>query len=291
MSRFFDFSDSDREKLERKIKETWVDFRTDLTNKRFGYQEIDRAKECTFLKVYDEMFYKNRGFEFNTITVDELKDLTIGRGAILGVEECPDYERFIPKEEFIKAANRFSPPGVEWLYLAIGEEEQINKCSQAECRAERGNRFGFCHFEFGSECGDLKIVDLTIANDLSYDELNKKLETHAQEICEDEIRRAMHTRTISRDKSWQGNFKKTLIMWIVYTYSKLLSEQIFEPLDETDDKNVMYAPFQTMAQYYISCGYSGIIYGSTVCSGGRNLVLFDKGIAHPVGAVEDYIIT
>ena len=46
MSRFFDFSDSDREKLERKIKETWVDFRTDLTNKRFGYQEIDRAKEC-----------------------------------------------------------------------------------------------------------------------------------------------------------------------------------------------------------------------------------------------------
>lgn len=135
------------------------------------------------------------------------------------------------------------------------------------------------------------MISSTIANDLSYDELNKKLETHAQEICEDEIRRAMHTRTISRDKSWQGNFKKTLIMWIVYTYSKLLSEQIFEPLDETDDKNVMYAPFQTMAQYYISCGYSGIIYGSTVCSGGRNLVLFDKGIAHPVGAVEDYIIT
>lgn len=291
MSRFFDFSDSDREKFERKIKETWMDFRTDLTNKRFGYQEIDKAKECTFLKVYDEMFYKNRGFEFNTTMVDELKDLTIGRGAILSVEECPDYERFIPKEEFIREANRFSPPGVEWLYLAMGEEEQINKCSQAECRAERGNRFGFCHFEFGSECGDLKIVDLTIANDLSYDELNKKLETHAQKICENEIRRAMHTRTISRDKSWQGNFEKTLIMWIVYTYSKLLSEQIFEPLDETDDKNVMYAPFQTMAQYYISCGYSGIIYGSTVCSGGRNLVLFDKSIAHPVGAIEDYVVT
>lgn len=230
MSRFFDFSDSDREKLERKIKETWVDFRTDLTNKRFGYQEIDKAKECTFLKVYDEMFYKNRGFEFNTTMVDELKDLTIGRGAILSVEECPDYERFIPKEEFIREANRFSPPGVEWLYLAMGEEEQINKCSQAECRAERGNRFGFCHFEFGSECGDLKIVDLTIANDLSYDELNKKLETHAQKICENEIRRAMHTRTISRDKSWQGNFEKTLIMWIVYTYSKLLSEQILSRL-------------------------------------------------------------
>ena len=35
MSRFFDFSESDREKLERKIKETWVDFRTDLKSQGF----------------------------------------------------------------------------------------------------------------------------------------------------------------------------------------------------------------------------------------------------------------
>lgn len=66
--------------------------------------------------------------------------------------------------------------------------------------------------------------------------------------------------------------------------------QIFEPLDEKDNKSLMYAPFQTMAQYYISLGYAGIIYGSTVSKTGKNIVLFDKTTAHPVGAIEDYRI-
>ena len=47
----------------------------------------------------------------------------------------------------------------------------------------------------------------------------------------------------------------------------------------------MYAPFQTMAQYYISLGYSGIVYGSTVCSVGKNIVLFDKQMAYPSGEI------
>ena len=85
MSRFFDFSG--REKLERTIEETWVDFRTDLTKKRFGYQEVGKALKCIFLKVYDDVFYKNRGFEFNTTMVDELKDLTIRR------QELPTREK------------------------------------------------------------------------------------------------------------------------------------------------------------------------------------------------------
>lgn len=52
----------------------------------------------------------------------------------------------------------------------------------------------------------------------------------------------------------------------------------------------MYAPFQTMAQYYSSLGYSGIIYGSTVSEIGRNIVLFNKNIAKPCGAIEKYTI-
>ena len=35
-------------------------------------------------------------------------------------------------------------------------------------------------------------------------------------------------------------FKKLVTKWGVYTYSKLLSEQIFEPLDEKDNKSLMY---------------------------------------------------
>lgn len=85
-------------------------------------------------------------------------------------------------------------------------------------------------------------------------------------------------------------FKRLFTEWGVYTHTKLLSEQIFEPLYDTDDKSIMYAPFQTMAQYYISLGYAGIVYGSTVSSVGRNIVLFDKNIAHPDGVIEEYIV-
>ena len=190
--------------------------------------------------------------------------------------EVPNYERFIPKKEFIKNDNRFSPPGVEWLYLAIGKENDIHQCSQNECRAEKGNRFGFCHFTFDDSCSDLKLVDLSIADCISYDELNLKLENYSLKqvkkgIIEDE-------------------FKQFFTKWLVYTYTKLLSDQIFEPLSDTDDKSKMYAPFQTMAQYYISLGYSGIIYGSTVSSVGKNMVLFDKNIAHPSGMIENYVL-
>ena len=45
---------------------------------------------------------------------------------ILKKDEMPEYERFIPKKEFIKNDNRFSPPGVEWLYLALGNESDIH---------------------------------------------------------------------------------------------------------------------------------------------------------------------
>ncbi|MCC8160971.1 MAG: RES family NAD+ phosphorylase [Oscillospiraceae bacterium] len=63
------------------------------------------------------------------------------------------------------------------------------------------------------------------------------------------------------------------------------------PFDSSGNKSITYAPFQTMAQYYISLGYAGIIYGSTVCANGKNIVLFDKQMAYPVGVIEDYKIS
>jgi hypothetical protein len=69
----------------------------------------------------------------------------------------------------------------------------------------------------------------------------------------------------------------------------LLSEEIFVPLD-TEDRDLAYAPFQTMATYFLSIGYSGIIYKSTVQNGGKNIVLFDKRLAHPMGEIVDEVI-
>ena len=288
MGQIFDFSDI--KKSEQAIRKTWSEFREALANGMFSYAEIDKAKELTFLKVYDDLFHQHLGIEHKTIRIGDLDGTLVGRGTLLGEKEVPNYERFIPKKEFINKDNRFSPPGVEWLYLALGNEDEIHQCSQAECRVAKGNRFGFCHFSFEDSSLDLKLVDLTIADNVSYEELNSQLEKYGQKQVKKGIKAAKALGFIPKYNTNKAELEKRLTEWAVYTHTKLLSEQIFEPLDDADDKALMYAPFQTMAQYYISFGYSGIIYGSTVLSVGRNIVLFDKNNACPIGVIEDYIL-
>ena len=53
-----------------------------------------------------------RMLEYNTVLISEIEKYCVGRGTILGEDENPDFERFIPKTEFIKEDNRFSPSGV-----------------------------------------------------------------------------------------------------------------------------------------------------------------------------------
>lgn len=288
MGQMFDFSGI--EKSEKIIRKTWSEFQDALAKGIFTYDEVEKAKSCTFLKVYDDLFHQHSGIEHKTIRIRDLEGLLVGRGTILGEKEVPDYERFIPKKKFIKKNNRFSPSGVEWLYLALGNESDIHECSQAECRAEKGNRFGFCHFSFNDSSLDLNLVDLTIADNISYEKLNSQLEEYGQKQVKKGIKVAKDLGYIPQNNVNEDEFKKLIIKWGVYTYTKLLSEQIFEPIDGSADKGIMYAPFQTMAQYYISLGYSGIIYGSTLSSVGRNIVLFDKNVAHPIGTIEDYTV-
>lgn len=288
MGRIFDFSGI--ENSENTIKKTWNEFRECLARGLFSYEEIDKAKQQTFLRVYDDLFNKNSGIDHKTIAIKDLKSELIGRGTILSRDEVPYYERFLPKEEYIKEDNRFSPPGVEWLYLAIGNDSDIHECAQAECRVKTGNRFGFCHFQFYDKYDDYKLVDLTIADDISYAELNASLEEYGQAQVKKGVKIAKALGFVPRMNTNEKEFAELFTRWGVYTYAKLLSEQIFVPLDATDNKTIAYAPFQTMAQYYISLGYSGIVYGSTVCPVGKNVVLFDKRMACPIGTIEDYPI-
>ena len=178
MGNIFNFSDI--ENSEKTIRKTWNEFRDCLAKELFSYKEVDKAKEQIFLKVYDDLFHRHSGIDHKTIAIKDLKHEIIGRGAILRDDEIPNYDRFLPKEEFIKEDNRFSPPGVEWLYLAIGDDNGIHDCAQLECRAKSGNRFGFCHFQFDTKYDDYKLVDLTISDDISYAELNASLEEYGQ---------------------------------------------------------------------------------------------------------------
>ena len=289
MGQIFDFSEI--EKSEKTIRKTCSEFRDALAKGLFTFDEVEKAKSYTFLKVYDDLFHQHSGIDHKTIKIKDVERFLVGRGTILGEKEVPDYERFIPKKGFIKKDNRFSPPGVEWLYLALGNESDIHQCAQAECRAHVGDEFGFCHFALEKAYGDIKIVDLTIADDKSYEQLNHMLESYGNAQVKKGVKIAKILGRVPQYSVNKTEFKRIFTEWAVYTYSKLLSEQIFEAIDDSADKGIMYALFQTMTQYYISLGYSGIIYGSTVSEVGRNIVLFDKKIAEPCGTIERYKIS
>lgn len=289
MENIFDFDGV--EKSELAIKKTWGEFREALSKGLFTYDEVDKAKEMDFLKSYDDLFRRHGGIDYNTLTLGSLVVERLGRGTILNEIENPDYERFMPNKRFIKEDNRFSPPGVEWLYLAIGNDSDIYECAVAECRGQRGQRFGFCHFELDTKYKDCKLVDLTIADDITYDAINRQLSDYVQTQIKKRnkmIKRLGYAPNMSIVN--KKEFENIITKWGGYVYTKLLSEQIFEPLDVLDNKAIVYAPFQTMAQYYISLGYSGIIYSSTVCPVGKNLVLFDKLMAKPTGKIEDRVL-
>lgn len=133
--RYFRFSDM--EKAEKAMRVTWNILRNELNKGTFSYNDITKAKECTFLSVFDSLFIDNNGFKFfETSLFKVFKEYHMVRGAIINEgESSPNYERFLPKSVYITDDNRFSPKGVEWLYLALGfprtENGLINakKCS------------------------------------------------------------------------------------------------------------------------------------------------------------------
>ena len=87
MGQIFDFSGI--EKSEKSIKKTWQEFRDALSKGDFSFDDIASAKKNTFLKVYDDLFNKNVGIEYNTVLISEIKKYCVGRGTILGEDENP----------------------------------------------------------------------------------------------------------------------------------------------------------------------------------------------------------
>ena len=288
MKRILEFDDIS--KNEMAIEKTWNEFKLALKNKQFIYTDIDTAKKTTFLKVFDDLFGAHNGIKTLTKTIGDIKQ-NLGRGTILTESETVNYERFLPKKEYINESNRFSPPGIEWLYIALEDDTPAINTVKKEIRISEGERFGFCYFEFDKNAYSNKIVDLTIADKYTYDDFNSALEKFSQELIQRKKRQILTSGVLPDDEYLidKSEFVPFFTEWTAFTYCKLLSSQIFVPL-ETDDKNLEYAPFQTLAQYFILKGYSGIIYKSTVCEGGKNIVLFDKNMAHPKGNILEEII-
>ena len=285
----FDFEDI--KKSEVTIKNTWNEFRAALANEQFRYNEVDSALTTTFLKVFDDLFTNCSGRLECPLSILHARGYLV-RGPKLKTVETVSYDRFLPKSEFINEDNRFSPVGIEWLYLAWASDRNLaEKCTIKECRASTGNRFGICSFEINSANKDEKIIDLTLADEMAYEDINTQLENSGKDYLLRCYERSMKKgRAVTLTENEINEIKAEISFWALHTYLKLLSEQIFTPLADADDKSLMYAPFQCMAQYFLNKGYVGIKYKSTVCTGAKDIVLFDKTMATPVGPIQDFII-
>lgn len=276
-------------KSESAIMLTWNEFRDALAKKEFEYNEIDKALNYVFLKQLNDFFEMH---DCKKRFTKELRDVFIIRnevlrGTILKPDETPDYDRFIPKREYITEDNRFSPENVEWLYLAIGNLKEgtnlARNCSIKECKAERNQRFGTCHFQMNSEYFKSKLVDLTIGCKYNWKQLKRGFEQDFDKAVNHTINSSRNIGSnvlILRRKKVEDLTKK----WFSLFYAKLLSQEIFLPVDS--EKKYMYSPFQCLAMYFKQLGYDGIIYSSVAYPMAKNVVLFDKKMANPCGNIE-----
>ena len=308
---FFNFSG--KAHSEQTVRNTWDELRTQLRDGLISYDDREVITKNRFMAAINSIFSNDYGKQFISKPLEHIaNEYHLIRGSVIQpAEPFPNYDRMLPKSEFINYDNRFSPKGIEWLYLALGckcatdGKEDAIICSQKECRAEKGQQFAICEFQYKSN--PLKVIDLTIADHIPFEQLESQLEEKTQRLKQDEINRimlemkrkhgALDSKTcldilLQKDipkANKQQEFQHQYIEWCVYTYAKILSEQLFIPV-ESADKELMYAPFHCIAQYFLSLGYSGIVYKSTVYEKGKNLVLFDKTLVKPVGDIDLRII-
>ena len=256
------------------IQNDWAELREALNSKQLYYYETEKALQYSFLKVFNSHLELSGCQREVNKTFMQLRDFTLGRAAILRSGETATLNRFIPDRQYINSSNRFSPEGIEWLYLAIGTDEAtVVETTKAEVNAAAGNHFSYCPFKLSDSINYRKVIDLTVADNSTYEQLDELVDTTIHELS-------------CRTKS---AVKRDLEKLLIDTYCKILSDYIFKPV-ESGDSDVVYVPFQTMAQYFRKKGYIGIIYKSTRYSGGKNLVLFDKNYAEPIGPIRECII-
>lgn len=289
-----------------RVMKQWEDFRKALSKGCFSTQDLTEALKHPFLKTFNDQFIMADIVEGIKKTSDEVStNYTIKRGAKIETDDefsKITHSRFVPNMDYIKDDNRFSPKEVEWLYLAIGiNSAEIEKCCIEECRAKAGDMFAIVTFEIPAH-QNFKVYDLTIGADYDYEELkenffNSMESKYQKQVSAIECEKRynpnvtdaqLKRRICEQTAATRSERRNILAKLSLLTYSKIISENIFSPIDS--EKAEKYAPFHCLAQYFLSQNYSGIIYSSTTYGSGKNLVLFDKNYAVPIGAVRKLIV-
>lgn len=209
-----------------------------------------------FMKVFNE-FIEATNPQFD-VSISDLGIMYRGVG-INELIKLDFYSRMIPDPEFVTNHNRMNPPGEAFMYLGAiperkGKSDDIEKnfilrTIEAELRVKPGDFYTAAQFISNNDkvifnmVGDPKMpLDLNIL-----------------------VKNAM-----------KKNADRSKIIALFY-FSIFNNDEIFKPVPSTDEENREreYAPFQFLAKYLRSKGYSGIKYRSTVHNGGTNVVIFD----------------
>lgn len=144
----------------QKIRNDWTALREALKSKQLYYYETEKALQYSFLKVFDSHLELSGCQREVNMTFMQLRNFTLGRAAILRSGETATLNRFIPDRQYINSPNRFSPEGIEWLYLAIGTDEAaVVETTKAEIRAAAGDRFSYCPFKLSDSINYRKVID------------------------------------------------------------------------------------------------------------------------------------
>ena len=215
-----------------------------------------------------------------------------------------DESRFIPWDN-IDNMNRWNPPGKTYLYLSFDENERKYNdelsvseyiCLE-EYRAEKDNKYSFCHFKpikkgriLNLSYNDVELWKIEMALD-RYQEIVKDLFVNSTLSDQAELKK-MGTTKRSDKRYIKKNVDETIIdrsiieKAIAKIYLKMICNAIYKKVDEDDNagKEKAYKSFHILAGYLESKGITGIIYPCTRTKKilGKNLVLFNRYDAVPI---------
>lgn len=215
-----------------------------------------------------------------------------------------DESRFIPWDNKDNM-NRWNPPGKTYLYLSFDKNERKYNdelsvseyiCLE-EYRAEKGNKYSFCHFKpvkkgriLDLSYNDVELWKIEMALD-RYQEILKDLFVNSTLSDQAELKK-MGTTKRSVKRYIKKNVDETIIdrsiieKAIAKTYLKMICNTIYKKVDEDDNagKEKAYKSFHILAGYLESKGITGIIYPCTRTKKiiGKNLVLFNRYDAVPI---------
>jgi hypothetical protein len=227
------------------IKQTWIEFRDALAEGSFAYNDLEHAQQTAFLRAFDELFCENYIGRFFNVKLEKLRrssECVLVRGSIIKqtepIKSLADFkpDRLEPKSRFITSDNRFSPPGVEWLYLALGDNyEEAKECSIAECRAKAGDNFGCYKFVIKPHYENRKIADLTIANGMAAEDLEIEFNRYADKKSKELAARVLAGK-VDINK-YRSNVLNKFSGIFACLYGLWLSNNIFERVESYADKD------------------------------------------------------